>query len=213
MWPNTRTATATAATFNIHSFCCSRSLIDVEMWFCVVWKWDIGKCHRQFPFCSIPFHSIAFIRSFYRRCHWLFAPIVPYDSSSRSSRIRHSINCFSYLVAPGLVCSIIIPSISPIFMSFSFQFRDYLLLSPPPDQEMSNSWQHKCANMLSLRLMRVLLLLFKHRNGGNVSYEQDKGSNKSKSGIEREWTATNSVCWKSFYRLNRDKVLPMSKQG
>lgn len=151
---------------------------------CVVWKWDIvGKCHRQLPFCL--FVAIVF-------SHHRFNSNRNRNGSSSFS-VRRSINCCSYLVVPGLVCSIIIPSISSLYMSFrreSISWADFapssltLPVSPSLDEEMNNPWQHKCANMFSLSL-QVLLLLFKHRK---VSYEQNKGTYTYKLKFwKREW--------------------------
>lgn len=79
---------------------------------------------------SVPFHSIAFVRS---SSSLIICSHIAY--SSRSSRIRHSINCFSYLVAPGLVCSIIIPSISRRSASNSETICSTLSTSRPRDEQ------------------------------------------------------------------------------
>lgn len=79
-------------TFNIHSL----SLLSMEILFCVVWN-AIDNFRSVWSSSSSPL-----IVCFHHSCS---LHLLCCNSSDNS--IRHSINCFSYLVVSGLVCSII----------------------------------------------------------------------------------------------------------
>lgn len=148
---------------------------------------------------------------------------------SISSSVRHSINCFPFLVVSGLVCSIRMLSMSSVYVHMSFKRINFmswfatlsLSLSPffyrlNPHLQFekwairSNLSYAQCVCLCVSRLLppenfRVLVLLL---IVWKVEGAEDKFMNGCIGHTQIEFYEP-LVMSKSFYRLNRDKVLPM----